>query len=80
MKTLTIGTKRQAERASLNTLFKPVNGHTATMHERYDRGKYAHDCRGREVQVHDGIVALYTLKRKDSDGPYWALYCIHTGN
>jgi hypothetical protein len=71
--TLTIGTRAQANKASTDTLFHPIDGHTATTHGKYDLGKYRHDLRGRTLEVPTDVVALYTEKRKDVDGPYWSL-------
>ena len=76
--TLKIGTRRQATRASLNSLFRPVNGKTATHKTRYDRGKYACNLHGRTLDVPEHVAALWTERRTDRDGPYWALYCLTT--
>ena len=76
--TVTIGTRRGATRASLETLFHPVNGHTVTRRTRYDTGKYANNLRGRATDVPVEVVALWTERRTDRDGPYWALYCLET--
>lgn len=76
---LTIGTKREATRASMDTLFRPVNGKTATRKNRYDRGKYACNLRGRSLAVPTDVVALWTERRQDRDGPYWAIFCLSIG-
>lgn len=73
--TLTIGNKRQATKLSTDTLFKPVNGHTATRQERYDLGKYAHNLHGRTLDVPKDVVALWTERRRDHAGEYHALFC-----
>ena len=74
--TLTVGTKRQAGALSMITLFKPINGKTATT--RYDRGKYARNLHGETLEVPMDVAALWTERRKDKDGPYWALFCYTT--
>jgi hypothetical protein len=76
MKTLTIGTKRQATRMSTETLFHPVNGHTITKTQRYCSGKYASNLRGHQLEVPDDVFALWTERRKDKDGPYWSIFCL----
>ena len=73
--TVTIGTRRQAERASTETLFRPVNGHSATRRIPYCTGKYTVNMRGREVTVRDEVVAIWSERRRDREGPYWALLC-----
>lgn len=59
------------------SLFKPVNGRTLSR-ERYDRGKYRSDVDfvGRQVETPDHVVALWTERRSDIDGPYKALFCL----
>lgn len=76
--TLEIGTKREASAASVATLFRPIDGQTATTRSRYDKGKYATNLRGRSLEVPTDVVALWTERRTDRDGPYWALYCYAT--
>lgn len=77
MKTLTIGTKRQADAVMVNSLFQPVNGRTLNA-MKYDGGKYKAGVSfvGREVQVSDDVHALYMVSRRDSDGPYQQIMCI----
>ena len=77
--TITIGTKRQATAASVDTLFHPIDGKTATRKIRYDMGKYAHNGRGRKVDVRREVVAIWMERRKDRDGPYWVSFCYCTG-
>jgi hypothetical protein len=65
MRFLTITSKRKAESTSGKS--------------RYDLGKYAHSHIGRTVEVGDGIRALWAERRRDKKGPYYALFCCHTG-
>ncbi len=77
MKKLTIGTKAQADKVLVNSLFQPVSGRTLnTM--KYDGGKYKPDQSyvGREVEVSDTVHALYVVKRRDSDGAYAQVMCV----
>ena len=71
---ITVGTKRQADAASTETLFRPVNGHTATRKVKYCNGRYANNLRGREINAPDDVVAVWTERRKDAEGPYWTMY------
>ena len=77
MKTLKIGTKSQADKILVESLFVPVNGKTLTP-QRFDRGKYKAETPfvGREVSVADDVFALWMETRRDSDGSYKALFCI----
>lgn len=76
MKKLTVVTKRQADKMLVGSLFQPVNGSTLTK-MRYDLGKYKNPARvGMECEVSDHTMALWSEKRKDSDGPYHALFCL----
>lgn len=77
MKQLEIGTKAQADKALTESLFKPVNGKTLRR-MRYDMGKYGSNMKGKTVQVSDDVMALWTEKRKDAHGPYWAAFCLTT--
>lgn len=70
-----MGTRAQADKALTDSLFKPVNGKTLTR-MRYDMGKYSNNLKGRTFDVLDNVVAIWTEKRKDSDGPYWAIFCL----
>lgn len=74
-RSLEIGTKANAEKLMVESLFRPINGQTLKR-ARYDMGKYAHSHIGKKVEVIDGTVALWTERRKDSHGPYWALFCL----
>lgn len=77
MKLIKIGSKSAADKVLTNSLFNPVNGKTL-VRRRYDSGKYKPDAeyKGREVEVHDDVHALYAVKQKDSDGPYVRIFCI----
>ena len=79
MKTLRIGTEAQADRMLVESLFKPINGHTLNV-GKWDMAKYrvnpATPYVGREVQVSDHVVALFMVDRKDSDGAYKSLRCL----
>lgn len=77
MKTLTIGTKAQADKVLVNSLFQPVNGKTLNV-SKYDGGKYKANTSfiGRAVEVSDDVHALYMVKRKDSDGAYQQIMCV----
>lgn len=70
-----IGTKAQAKRKQVESLFNPVNGGTLTA-MRWDRGAYRNNLRGREVDVPPHIHAMWTEKRRDADGEYFALFCM----
>jgi len=76
MKKLKIGTKSQANKILLDSLFNPVNGKTLNK-MKYCNGKYKPGSLiGREIEVVDSVHALFTESRKDSDGPYVRLMCI----
>lgn len=77
MKKLTIGTKTQADKVLVNSLFQPVNGKTLNV-GKYDGGKYKADTSfiGREVEVSDDVYALFMVKRKDADGAYQQIMCV----
>jgi hypothetical protein len=77
MKQLEMGTKAQADKTLTASLFKPVNGKTLSR-MRYDMGKYGNNMKGKTVEVADNVMALWTEKRKDSDGAYWAVFCLTT--
>lgn len=48
----------------------------ALVRERYDRGKYAHNGAGKEVEVAENVQALWMERRQDRHGPYYASYCL----
>ncbi len=77
MKKLEIGTKAQADKVLTESLFKPVNGRTLRR-MRYDMGKYANAMRGKQIEVSDEVAALWSERRKDAHGPYWAVFCLST--
>jgi len=80
MKTLQITTRRKAEQASIQTLFNPIGGKTATRKMRYDRGKYAvgPNLVGQTIEVSDDVAAIFVKRQRDKDGPYQALWCYTT--
>ena len=69
MKTLQITTRRKAEQASIQTLFNPIGGKTATRKMRYDRGKYAPDANlvGRTIEVSDDVAAIFVKRHNLED-------------
>lgn len=73
-----VETKGRAEKRAMETLFRPINGKTATKHVRWDMGKYQDSVMGRETEAPETVAAFYAVKRKDRDGPYRALYAIVT--
>jgi len=79
MKTIVIGTKAQADKIIVESLFKPVNGHTLRA-MRYDMGKYKAKPDmpyvGSMLNVADDIYAMYVARGKDSDGPYCKMMCV----
>ena len=75
MKTLTVGTKSQADKVLVNSLFAPVNGSTLNK-EKLCTGKYQASIKGRALEVSDHIHAVWAEKRRDSDGEYFALLCL----
>ena len=80
MKTITITTKRKADALHVESLFKPVNGRTL-IKERYDMGKYKAEVSltGRTLDnCSDSVVAVWSEVRRDSNGPYRALFCLST--
>jgi len=76
MKKLKIGTKTQANKILLDSLFNPVNGKTLNR-MKYCTGKYKPGSYiGRELEVSDEVHALFTESRKDSNGHYVRIMCI----
>lgn len=77
MKLIKIGTKAEANRTLVESLFSPVNGRTLRK-ERFDSGKYKADGAyvGREVEAPERVHAIWAEKRKDSDGAYACLFCL----
>jgi len=75
-----IVSKKEADKTLVNSLFKPVNGHTLNV-SKFDNGKYewtgkAKDYIGKEVIDIPGVYAVYPERRKDKDGSYCQLMCI----
>jgi hypothetical protein len=74
-----IGTKAQADKLIVESLFKPENGRTLRA-IKYSSGKYKADPQtpyiGREVEVDESVRALYTVRGKDSDGAYVRIMCV----
>ena len=76
MNTLKVTSKRKADQMLINSLFN--TGGTLTK-VKLCSGKYKADAFpvGREIEVRDGIVAVWAERRKDSYGPYATLYCLY---
>jgi len=74
--TLTIISKRKADEMLINSLFNTGGIFTKV---KLCSGKYKADAFpvGREIEVRDGIVAVWAELRKDSYGPYATLYCLY---
>ena len=77
MVTMKIGTKAQADKVLVESLFKPVNGKTlrrfAFCTGHYKPGSYV----GKEVTADaDSVYALWVERRRDNDGPYVTLRCL----
>lgn len=63
-----------AKKMQVDSLFK--SGGTLSK-EKYCTGKYSNNMLGRDLQVtNDKVKALFTERRKDSDGVYFSLYCM----
>lgn len=77
MKTLKIGTKSQADKLLVASLFTPINGKTLNV-GRYDMGKYKPGSYvGRELtNCPDDVLAVYAASGRDSDGAYVKLMCV----
>ena len=81
MKHPNILTKRQFNAAVLDSLFNPVEGHSlaAMPKERFDLGKYKPGtAAGHPVpeHMHNSVLIVWVERRRDSDGPYDALFSI----
>jgi hypothetical protein len=76
-KTIQVTTKGNADRMHVDSLFNPVNGKTLVK-MRFDMGKYkaAASFVGRDVEVSENVVAVWSEAKRDQDGPYRALYCL----
>ena len=74
-------TKRQAEKAILESLFQPGGTLACLPKERLDRGKYKPGtCAGKELPEHASrnIRLAWVERRRDVNGAYDALFCIPT--
>jgi hypothetical protein len=85
MKHDTILTKRQFTAAVRDSLFNPVEGHSLAClpKERFDGGKYKPGITpGRPVPEHmkSRVLIVWAERRKDSHGPYDALFSIPNPN
>lgn len=72
-------TKRQAEAAIVASLFSPGGTLACLPRERLDRGKYKPGTMaGKEVPPHaaEGVRLVWVERRRDSHGPFDALFCI----
>lgn len=76
----TILTKREASAAIVDSLFSAGGTLALLPKERFDRGKYKETVFGRPVpeHMHATTRLVWGERRKDSDGPYIALFCIST--
>ena len=70
----------QAEKAVIESLFKPDRFGTITLKERsrFDTGKYISTVIGNPVPPHmiDKVRIVWAERRKDKDGVYYALFCV----
>jgi len=71
-----ITTKREATRVSVTTIFKPVGGKTATTATRYDRGKYAHNHRGRMPMVSTDVIFVHSHSNPKVSPTGVIRYCV----
>lgn len=82
---MNILTKSQLRQATLDSLFKPVHGHSLAgmKPSRFDLGKYKPGTMaGKPVPEHarKWLYAVWVERRRDSEGPYDALFCYSTYN
>jgi len=75
MKTIQVTNRAKANAMQVESLFNPVSGKTLSK-LRYDMGKYNNSGVGRDAEVSDDVYALWSERRSDSDGPYYAMYCL----
>ena len=73
MQSLKITSRRHGETLQVESLFKP--GGTLER-VRYCGGKYSNPLGGRHLDMPDHVKAIWTEKRKDKEGPYWALFAM----
>lgn len=71
-------TKREANAAIVDSLFSPGGTLALLPKGRFDRGKYRRNLAGEEVPAHmvPHVRLVWCERRKDSDGPYFALFSI----
>jgi hypothetical protein len=71
-------TKRQADSEIVNSLFRAGGTLACLPKERFDLGKYKESIIGREL--HEDVACRLRLawaeRRRDKDGPYYAIFCI----
>ena len=70
-------TKREANKAQIDSLFTP-GGTLGPGTIRYDKGKYARNVTGARYLT-PTETPIWCEKRKDKDGPYWALFTFRKG-
>ena len=77
MKQLNITSKSRAKSILLDSLFKPVNGHTL-IDMKLDNAKYKPEACfiGKWLEVPDDVYAVYKVIRSDSYGKYAQLRCV----
>ena len=68
--------KRQADKILVDSLFQGPKTLTVG---KWDNGKYAESGIGKEIDISrfsDNIIAIYSQRKRDKDGPYYALMCL----
>ena len=74
---MTILTKRQADAAIVESLFKPGGTLVGLPKIRLNLGKYKPGALvGKELPSDIKVRLAWVERRRDSDGPYDALFCI----
>ena len=72
--------KSAKDRAIIDSLFHPINGHSlaGVESERFDCGKYRNSLVGRPIPEHmlSRVAIVWSEQRRDLYGPYWALFCL----
>jgi hypothetical protein len=77
MRATHILTKRQADKAILDSLFATGGTLACLPKERMDMGKYKPgSMAGKELPPHVNVRMAWVERRRDSDGPYDAVFCI----
>lgn len=69
-------TKREADKAIIESVFRPGGTLACLRKDRFDRGKYKETVIGKDHPVRDGIRLLWAERRRDSNGSYFALFCL----